>query len=162
MYFCRLDGLFVTQSGQNRGEAPGEHGFARTGRPDHEDIVPAACRDLKDPLCLGLSLNVREIEIVDLLTHIIGPLCVDEPFHVPIPFEKVDNVKQMGGAVYVDALYNGCFSAVFMGHNNVFYPLFLGEHRDRKHPVDALDSSVERKFAGYEVILYDLLFHDIH
>jgi hypothetical protein len=46
---------------KNGGQAPGEHGLARTGRADQEDVVPAGRGDLQSPLGGRLAADLTEV-----------------------------------------------------------------------------------------------------
>ena len=50
---------------QYSGKACGQHGFSGAGRTDHENAVPAACRDFERAPGVNLALDFAEIRIED-------------------------------------------------------------------------------------------------
>ena len=60
----RFERLVETHLGQDRGEAAGEHRLPGSGRPNHQQIVPARRGDLERPLRVRLPLHVAEIDVV--------------------------------------------------------------------------------------------------
>ena len=57
-----LDRLVKIHLGQNGRKPLCQHGFARAGRTDQQDVVPAGCRDLQRALGKLLPLDVRKVK----------------------------------------------------------------------------------------------------
>ena len=56
-----IDGLTEFERRKYGGESSGKHGFPRTGRTDHDEVVSPRRRDLEGPLGDILTPDVREI-----------------------------------------------------------------------------------------------------
>lgn len=59
-----LDGLLARELRQEAGQTRGEHGFPRTGRSHHEDVVTARRRQLQGAPGQGLAAHVAEVRRV--------------------------------------------------------------------------------------------------
>ena len=59
-----LQGLFETPGGQDRAQAPGQHGLAGPGRAHHEDVVAAGGGDEQGPFHRLLAPDVPEILVI--------------------------------------------------------------------------------------------------
>ena len=57
-----FQGFVEAHLGQDRRQALGQHGLARPGRADHDDVVPPGGRDLQGPLDLLLTFDFAEVE----------------------------------------------------------------------------------------------------
>ena len=60
-----LEHLVVGQVGEDRGQAAGQHGLPRPGRPDEEDVVAPGRGHLEGPLDVLLALDVLEVHRID-------------------------------------------------------------------------------------------------
>ena len=56
-----LQGLRAGELRQDGGQAPGQHGLARTGRADEEHVVPSGGGDLQGPLGVLLAHDIPEV-----------------------------------------------------------------------------------------------------
>src|SRR5579863_2577855 len=59
--FCGLERLLKGEWREDGGHTLGEHGFARTGRANHKDVVASGACDFDSALGSLLSANVFEI-----------------------------------------------------------------------------------------------------
>ncbi|OPY79564.1 MAG: hypothetical protein A4E64_00407 [Syntrophorhabdus sp. PtaU1.Bin058] len=121
-----------------------------------------ACGDLKGPLCLRLPLDVGKIKTVFARVHIPGPAMGSKTLQGHLPFEKMDDVEYMAGAVNLYALYDRRFVSVLHGDDYLPVPFLVRKHCDRQNTADALDPSVERQLTGNEITSDLLFFHDPH
>ena len=58
---CGLQGLLAGHVGEDTGQAAGQHGFSRTGRAGHEQVVAARGGNLQRALDIFLALNLSEV-----------------------------------------------------------------------------------------------------
>src|SRR5204863_9314614 len=63
-----LEGFFERERRKDAGDTFGQHGLARTGRADHEDVVAAGARYFQRALGSLLATNFFEIGTVLLIT----------------------------------------------------------------------------------------------
>jgi len=63
--FRRHDRFLERETRQDRRQPFRQHGFSRSGRPDHQDVVTPGGSDFQRPLRLGLAANVAEIGAID-------------------------------------------------------------------------------------------------
>ena len=62
--FCGLQGLIERERWENGRQPFGQHGFARAGRTDHDDVMPARRGYLDGPLRVLLALHFLKVHFV--------------------------------------------------------------------------------------------------
>src|SRR5205807_6823595 len=69
----RLHGFAKSDARENPGDALGQHRLARSGRTDHDDIVPAGRGDLEPALGMKLAFDIGEIRSEEHTSELQSP-----------------------------------------------------------------------------------------
>src|SRR5271157_4212790 len=146
--------LIEGERGEDGGQALGQHGFARAGRADHENVMAAGGGHLEGALGRLLAAHVLEVqgEVLQLAEQglsgdAIGLALNDAHDH---GVEQLQHVEQRGGGKDVDALDDGGFGGVGSGQNQVGNAFFAGHNGHRQHSRNRAHAAVKAQFADQE------------
>ena len=143
--------LFVSgQPGEDGGDAAGDHGLARSGRPGEQQIMKAGGRDQGGPSGEGLAAYIPEIRRRPFL--IAAVLFFGERRRRSVP-EVFDGLVDGLYPYYRDAVY-GKSLACIAGRNDQCAQAFLPcTDRDGKDAADRIDASVQTELSdGHQTV----------
>ena len=156
MDFGRLQRLFKIERSQDSRQPLGQHGFAGTGRPDHQNVVAAGSGDFQRALCGLLSAHIAKVErkMLHLAEEFAGGhanrLRVDAA--VSSRVEKLSNLQQRVHAVDVDALDHRRFAGIRRRDQQILDAAFPRCDGNGQHPLDWPQATVEAQFSYQEKI----------
>jgi hypothetical protein len=147
-----LDRLLEGHRRQNRGQPLGEHRLARAGRPDHQDVVTAGCRDLERALGLLLSFDLAEIDVVNVgVAERRGEINRNRLERTQA-LEEFESLAQALDSEHRRALsYHGSLRGIFAREHHALEFGRSREQRGRQRTLDPLDTAVEREFTENQV-----------
>lgn len=148
----RLDRFGKCESRQDAREALRQHGFARPGRADHQEIVRPRRRDLQRPLRHGLPAHLHEVGHGCLLglrrlAMIRGGPEFLRPLHQSHDFGKMPHT------VYVHPLHHRRLGRILERDHQVANALVAGANRHGERPANGPHRSIERQFAGDNMLV---------
>ena len=107
--------LLARQSGQDRCEAPREHGLPRSRWSDHEHVVTAGRGDLERATGLGLRSDIGEVDACVGLAHRPS---LDRLAGPPMSAEELDGLGKRGGTDHVDPLNEGGLCGIVLRNHD--------------------------------------------
>jgi len=147
-----FQGLFEGKGRQNGGQAAGQHGLARTGRTDHQEIMPGRGGNLQGPFHVFLAPDIGEIDIAladpgekfsprvdDRLLRF--RLIVEEGYHFPDIIDAVDS----------ELIHHRRFACVITGQDQPLETLFPGIDGNGQGPPRRLQGSVEGQLSHHNI-----------
>ena len=151
--FRRLDRLVESHRRHDGGNALGEHAFARTRRPDEQEVVGSSDGDLDGAFHLVLAFDLRKIHlggrggVEDLGGIGAGGGEVDFAGEEFVGFAKIFH------PVDLDALHDRGLGGIRGGENDGFLATRAGLDGDRQSAFDGADFSGEGEFADDKATL---------
>ncbi len=152
MYLRRLQRLFEGQRRQDRRNSLRQHCFARSRRPDHQDVVSARARDFQRTF--GRHLPTHIFEVDRKVLHALEDLLRIE-FHrhdAVSGIEQVDDLHHRLDRQHIDAADYGRFVCVRLRHDQVLHLFGPCRHRDRQRPTHRSHAPIERQLANQHVL----------
>ncbi|OQA25721.1 MAG: hypothetical protein BWY59_01664 [Verrucomicrobia bacterium ADurb.Bin345] len=143
--FCRLERFLEIHRRQDGGHALGEHGFARAGRADGENIVPARHRDFERALRRLLSLHVAIVIVVDAV-RIENRLHIHAMRgHYQLVRQEVRRLSQRLHRIHFEPVHHRGLLGVFLRHHDSAPALRARVDRDGQHAFRAAHFAAQRK-----------------
>ena len=112
-----LQRFFKAEWRQDGGHALGQHGFARTGWTDHQDVVAAGAGDFQRTLGGLLAAHILE---VDRIVLVFGSAVIAvhlERENAVAGVHKPDHIDQRLHWINLDPAHHGGFAGVQFGHD---------------------------------------------
>jgi hypothetical protein len=148
----RLQGFFKRERRQNRGHALGEHGFAGTGRPNHQYVVASGTGNFDGTLGGLLAANVFEVNEEFLIFAQEGVAVSLERSDAVAGVHKVDDVKQRFHRVNVDAADHGGFAGIRLRNDESGDFAAAGFEGDWQSAANPAEAAIQREFANEETV----------
>ncbi len=146
--------FFKRERGKDGGQPLGQHGFARAGRADHQNVVAAGGGHFEGALGGLLAAHIAEVdgEVLELAEDLFGRnaegFALNHADHRGV--EQVDDVEQRGDGIDVDTFDNCRFSRVGSREDEIGNPFFAGQDSHRQHAGDGAHTAVEAELADQQ------------
>jgi hypothetical protein len=145
-----LNGFFEGERRQDAGEAFRQHGLARTGRADHQDVMRAGGGHFEGALGHGLAAYIAEIGTG--LRFVNGGLAVRALWgEFGWTFEERHYFGETADTENVHAFHHGGFGGIFGGHDQVADSLVARADGNRERTADRADGAIERQFPDHQM-----------
>ena len=146
----RLERLLEGHVGQDRGHTARHERLARTGRADHDDVVPAGRGDLQRALGALLPLDKAEIDRGRALAQqlFIGRRL--EPLYRPFARQVLEGLLQRRDGIDVDPRYAAHLAGVRGRYEDAVHAAALQRADDHgQHAAHRLHRAIQRQFAQH-------------
>jgi hypothetical protein len=141
----RFDHLVLRERRKNRGQPAGEHCLSAAWRPDQEQVVGAARRDLERALGVRLAANVGEIQVVRRRRR--GCVWRGRRSREHLAVEKAHGITQCVRGEHLETADGPRLGVVGEGHDQGGDPVSPTRQPDGECSAHSLDLTVERKLA---------------
>ena len=145
-----LDRFVESERGQDGGNAFGQHGFARAGRPDHQDVVTAGRGHLNGAFGVELAFDVAKIHrvLAGLRQH---RRRVDVHGRELARFvDQVQGFRQRAQSVNLHVLHHGGFRGIFERQHQLAQTFLPRHGGDGERAFDGPQAAIERQLAKKE------------
>jgi len=145
--------FFEAESRQDRGEAPGQHGFAASRRADEDRVVATGCSNFKSAFDMLLAAHFGEVG------RIIGGSAEQSSgidvtwLQQAFPGQKGDGFAQVTDSVNGEGFNQCSFGSVFGWQYQPIDVPVAGCHGDRQAAAHRFDTAVQGKLAEDGVTL---------
>ena len=138
-----LDRLLEREGRQEGPEAAREHGLARAGRPQHQQIMSARRRDLESALGPDMSPHIREIEPIGVQVHVPAGSPGPMRGNLPLAIQVLEGVVKRTERDHGDSTHHRRLLGITRGHEETRHAPAPAMERDGQHTSHGLDSPVE-------------------
>ena len=142
-----LDGFLERHRRQNRGNALGQHGFARAGRPDEQNVVAARAGHFERALRRHLPAHVAQVHgvLAGFRQHLrrVHRNGLKRFRRV----DQIDGLRQRFHREHFNAFDHGRFARIRFRHHHVLDAAFARSQRRRERAAHRPHAAIERKFA---------------
>ena len=152
-----LNGLFRRERRQHARQTLGQHGLARTRRPDHQDVVRAGRGHFQGALRHGLSAHVAEIRRRrGRFRRQRGRAVRLGGRELLRPREQRHYFRQVAHAVDVDAFHHRGLGRILRRHDQIGDAHIARADRYRQRPAHRANRAIERQFSDQHVPIQTL------
>ncbi len=145
-----LEGFVQSQIGQDAWHSPGQHGLARAGRSDQQEVVSAGSGDFESALRRLLPTDLGQVAVgkVPLPEGEQGLAVDDDRGERGNPQQMGCHRAKVGSAQGGDPFRQGCLGAVFLRYENLVEACLPGAEGRGEGTLDRPKAAVESQLGG--------------
>ncbi len=149
--------FFERERGEDGGHALGQHGFARSWRPDHQNVVTAGAGNFQRALRGVLAAHILEVD-GEMLSFLEKRVAVHGSwFRISVRIHQLDDIEQRAHRVHADIADHCGFVGIDFGNNQPRNFFAARLNSDGQRTANAANAAVKREFADKKVFREILL-----